>query len=78
MTDLFPTEEERWHAVLTRDARADGVFWYGVRTTGIFCRTVCPSRRPKREKVSFHASPAIALAAGFRVCRRCGNPDGAR
>jgi len=73
MTDLFQSEDERWHAVLNRDPRADGAFWYGVRTTGIFCRPVCPSRRPKRENVSFHASSAMAQAAGFRACRRCGD-----
>lgn len=61
----------RWQAVRTRDARADGDFFYGVRTTGIYCRPSCPARRPSRENVTFHASAAAAEAAGYRACRRC-------
>jgi AraC family transcriptional regulator of adaptative response/methylated-DNA-[protein]-cysteine methyltransferase len=64
-------EEVRWRAVQARDARFDGVFLYGVRSTGIYCRPSCPSRRPGREQVSFHASAEAAEAAGFRACRRC-------
>jgi len=44
---------------------------YAVRTTGIYCRPSCPSRRPRRENVAFFAGPAEAMAAGFRACRRC-------
>ncbi|HXH06493.1 MAG TPA: Ada metal-binding domain-containing protein, partial [Vicinamibacterales bacterium] len=68
------TAEAYWQAVIARDAAAR--FVYAVRTTGIYCRPSCPSRRPRREVVSFFASPAAAEAAGFRACRRC-RPDGA-
>ena len=60
-----------WSAVLARDARYDGRFVYAVRTTGIFCRPSCPSRRPHRKHVTFYDGPALARAAGFRACRRC-------
>ncbi len=63
--------EKAWDAVLTRDAATDGQFVYAVKTTGIYCRPTCPSRRPKRSNVDFYARPAAAEAAGFRPCRRC-------
>jgi AraC family transcriptional regulator of adaptative response/methylated-DNA-[protein]-cysteine methyltransferase len=65
------TMEQQWQQVLARDARSDGNFVYGVRSTGIYCRPTCPSRRPRRENVSFFAKPEIAERAGFRACRRC-------
>src|SRR5262245_37291192 len=52
-----PAEEQFWQAVETRAADYDGVFYYGVRTTGVYCRPSCPSRRPKRENVLFFALP---------------------
>jgi len=64
----------RWNAVLARNREADGLFVYAVSSTGVYCRPSCPSRRPRRERVSFFASPASAAAAGFRACRRC-HPD---
>ena len=70
-----------WAAVLARDARYDGRFVYAVRTTSIFCRPSCPSRRPHRRHVAFYEGPASARAAGFRACRRCtpeAMPPGAR
>jgi AraC family transcriptional regulator of adaptative response/methylated-DNA-[protein]-cysteine methyltransferase len=63
-----------WQAVLDRDPHYDGVFVYGVRSTGIYCRPTCPSRRPRPDNVVFFAQPAQAQAAGFRPCRRCA-PD---
>lgn len=60
-----------WAAVLARDRGADGRFVYSVRSTGVYCRPSCPSRRPRRENVAFHASPTAAEAAGFRACKRC-------
>lgn len=60
-----------WQSVLARDAEADGAFVYAVRTTGIYCRPTCPSRRPRQENVSFFALPEAAEQAGFRACRRC-------
>ena len=70
--NLMPkADEPQWAAVLTRDASADGAFVYAVRTTGIYCRPSCPSRRPKRESVAFYPGPDAAELAGFRECRRC-------
>jgi AraC family transcriptional regulator of adaptative response/methylated-DNA-[protein]-cysteine methyltransferase len=60
-----------WRAVLGRDGRYDGRFVYAVRTTGIFCRPSCPSRRPHRRHVAFFDAPPAARAAGFRPCLRC-------
>jgi AraC family transcriptional regulator of adaptative response/methylated-DNA-[protein]-cysteine methyltransferase len=62
---------QKWSMVLARDARADGRFVYAVKSTGVFCRPTCPSRRPRRENVEFFDSPAQAQQAGYRACRRC-------
>jgi AraC family transcriptional regulator of adaptative response/methylated-DNA-[protein]-cysteine methyltransferase len=67
----YSTDDARWAAVRQRDAAADGAFVYCVRTTGVYCRPSCPSRRPRRENVRFHASGAEAQRAGFRACKRC-------
>jgi AraC family transcriptional regulator, regulatory protein of adaptative response / methylated-DNA-[protein]-cysteine methyltransferase len=63
--------ESRWQAVAQRDARFDGVFVYAVRSTGIYCRPSCPSRRPQPAQVVFFLTPDAAEQAGFRPCRRC-------
>ena len=63
-----------WRAVETGDARFDGWFFCGVKTTGIYCRPSCPARTPKRENVRFFATAAAAQGAGFRACKRC-RPD---
>jgi AraC family transcriptional regulator, regulatory protein of adaptative response / methylated-DNA-[protein]-cysteine methyltransferase len=63
-----------WLAIETRDTNFDGLFYYGVRTTGVFCRPACSSRQPARANVSFYALPEAAMAAGFRACLRC-RPD---
>ena len=65
------SDADAWTAVVERDARLDGRFVYAVRTTGIYCRPTCPSRRPNRENVSFFESPDLAEQAGFRACLRC-------
>ncbi len=65
-------EEAAWSAVLARDRSRDGTFVYAVRTTGVFCRPSCPSRRPRRENVSFFRTAALAEQAGYRACARCG------
>jgi AraC family transcriptional regulator of adaptative response/methylated-DNA-[protein]-cysteine methyltransferase len=70
-----PTLEEAWSIIQTRDHRADGQLFYGVRTTGIFCRPSCPSRRPGRDNVEFFSDLINALRAGYRPCKRC-NPAG--
>lgn len=71
MSPMFLTEDARWQAVLRHDIRADGQFFYGVRSTGVYCRPSCPSRRPKRENVAFFTSHHDAERAGLRACRRC-------
>lgn len=63
-----------WTAVLTRDPAADGRFYYAVESTGVYCRPVCPSRRPNRGNVRFYPGRDEAEQAGFRPCRRC-RPD---
>ena len=65
-------DRERCYAALrSRDARFDGRFFVAVRTTGIFCRPVCPARTPKLANVRFFACAAAAQAEGFRPCKRC-------
>ena len=66
-----PFAGRRWRQVLERDARADGQFFYAVRSTGIYCRPSCPSRRPARHNVDFFPTAAAAEQAGFRACMRC-------
>jgi AraC family transcriptional regulator of adaptative response/methylated-DNA-[protein]-cysteine methyltransferase len=62
----------RWlAAVAARDARMDGSFVYAVRSTGVYCRPSCPSRRPAEKQIVFLAQPEAAERAGFRPCRRC-------
>jgi len=56
---------------MARDARQDGRFVFAVRTTGIYCRPSCPSRRPRRDSVEFFANPQQAEQAGYRACLRC-------
>lgn len=70
-TTQFTTEEERWQAVLDRAPSADGLFYYAVKTTRIYCRPTCPSRRPKRENVAFYDTTLEAENADFRACKRC-------
>lgn len=60
-----------YRAISTRDARFDGRLFVGVKTTGIYCRPICPARTPKFENVSFYASAAAAQEAGLRPCLRC-------
>ena len=60
-----------YRAISTRDIRFDGRLFVGVKTTGIYCRPICPARTPKFENVSFYASAAAAQEAGFRPCLRC-------
>ena len=66
---VFPGKQ--WHQVLERDTRADGVFVYAVKSTKVYCKPSCASRRPDRKNVSFFPGPAAAEAAGYRACLRC-------
>lgn len=70
------TAQKLWTAVERRDPAADGLFVYAVRSTGIYCRPTCASRRPNRDRVEFFPAPAMAEAEGYRACRRC-HPDSA-
>jgi AraC family transcriptional regulator, regulatory protein of adaptative response / methylated-DNA-[protein]-cysteine methyltransferase len=76
-TQLRDDAAARWLAVLQKDATSDGAFVYAVRSTGVYCRPSCPSRRPRRENVVFFTGADEAERAGFRACRRC-QPDGQR
>src|SRR3954468_5210645 len=63
-------QEIFYRAMLARDYRFDGKFFVGVKTTGIYCRPICPAR-PKRENVEFFQNPLAAERAGYRPCLRC-------
>ena len=65
----FPGRQ--WQQVLGRDESADGQFVYAVKSTKIYCKPSCASRRPERKNVSFFPTPALAEAAGYRACKRC-------
>ena len=67
----FSSNAERWRAVQRRDIAADGVFFFSVKTTGVYCRPSCASRTARRENVAFHSNAAAAESAGFRPCKRC-------
>lgn len=67
--------KELWRAVQARDRGADGTFVYAVRSTGVYCRPSCPSRKPRREQVVFFSLPEAAEQQGFRPCLRC-RPSG--
>jgi AraC family transcriptional regulator, regulatory protein of adaptative response / methylated-DNA-[protein]-cysteine methyltransferase len=60
-----------WQAVTANDARFDGAFVLGVKTTGIYCKPSCRARLPKRENVDFYATPQAAERHGLRACKRC-------
>lgn len=64
-------DDQRWNAVLARDAARDGEFVFAVSTTGVYCRPSCPSRRPRRENVQFFLTPEQAERGGYRACLRC-------
>ena len=63
--------DPRWDAVIKRDPRADGQFFYSVKTTGVYCRPSCAARTARPENVEFHVSAKAAERAGFRPCKRC-------
>jgi AraC family transcriptional regulator of adaptative response/methylated-DNA-[protein]-cysteine methyltransferase len=73
-------ENQRWQAVLDRDASHDGRFVFAVSSTGVYCRPSCPAKRPRRENVAFFLKTEEAERAGYRACLRClpkaagGNP----
>lgn len=81
-TIALPSVERMYRALCERDSQYDGLFFVGVRTTGVFCRTVCSARKPKLANVDFYRTVNDALSAGFRPCKKCrplevaGSPPG--
>ena len=71
LRQTYVDDEQRWAAVRGRDRAADGVFYFSVETTGVYCRPSCAARPARRENVRFHESCRAAEAAGFRACKRC-------
>lgn len=69
--ELLPPAETMYRALVNRDTSFEGIFFVGVRTTGIFCRPTCPAKKPARENVDFFSTPSEALHGGFRPCLRC-------
>jgi AraC family transcriptional regulator, regulatory protein of adaptative response / methylated-DNA-[protein]-cysteine methyltransferase len=65
------TADEMYQALLNRDCEYDGLFYFGVRTTGIFCRPTCTAKKPLKRNVQFFDTTTEAMARGFRACRRC-------
>lgn len=66
-----PSASEMYQALCNRDPGYEGLFFVGVKTTGVFCRPTCPARKPKPENVDFFRTASDALSAGFRPCKRC-------
>src|SRR4030081_3814886 len=73
--ELLPPTETMYRALVNRDSSFEGIFYVGVRTTGIFCRPTCPAKKPARENVDFFSTPSEALHSGFRPCLRCNPMD---
>jgi AraC family transcriptional regulator of adaptative response/methylated-DNA-[protein]-cysteine methyltransferase len=69
--ELLPSPETMYRALVNRDPSFEGIFFVGVRTTGIFCRPTCTAKKPARENVDFFATSSEALDSGFRPCLRC-------
>src|SRR4030081_1638471 len=69
--ELLPPSDTMYRALVNRDARFEGIFYVGVRTTGIFCRPTCTAKKPARKSVYFFATPSEALHGGYRPCLRC-------
>jgi AraC family transcriptional regulator of adaptative response/methylated-DNA-[protein]-cysteine methyltransferase len=69
--DLLPPPETMYRALVNRDPSFEGIFFVGVRTTGIFCRPTCTAKKPARENVNFFATASEALEGGYRPCLRC-------
>src|SRR4029434_3532090 len=69
--ELLPPTETMYRALLNRDTSFEGIFFVGVRTTGIFCRPTCAAKKPAPENVDFFATSSEALQSGYRPCLRC-------
>jgi len=73
--ELLPPPETMYRALIDRDSSFEGIFFVGVRTTGIFCRPTCTAKKPARENVDFFATSNEALHGGYRPCLRCNPMD---
>jgi AraC family transcriptional regulator of adaptative response/methylated-DNA-[protein]-cysteine methyltransferase len=73
--NVATASDPRWQRIVERDFSADGLFWYGVATTGVYCKPSCVSRRANPENVTFYETQDNARKAGLRPCKRC-RPDG--
>ena len=71
MLELLPPPDTMYCALVNRDPSFEGIFYAGVRTTGIFCRPTCSAKKPERVNVDFFATPNEALHSGYRPCLRC-------
>jgi AraC family transcriptional regulator of adaptative response/methylated-DNA-[protein]-cysteine methyltransferase len=71
MPELLPPPDTMYRALVNRDPSFEGIFYAGVRTTGIFCRPTCTAKKPERVNVDFFATPSEALHSGYRPCLRC-------
>ncbi len=71
MTAMSLDPDACYAALASRDPAYEGVFYVGVRTTGVFCRPTCPARPPKRENCEFFADARQAMLASYRPCKRC-------
>lgn len=69
--ELLPPPEMMYRALVKRDPTFEGIFYVGVRTTGIFCRPTCTAKKPARENVDFFSRPTDAIESGYRPCLRC-------
>jgi AraC family transcriptional regulator of adaptative response/methylated-DNA-[protein]-cysteine methyltransferase len=69
--ELLPPSDMMYRALVNRDSSFEGIFFVGVRTTGIFCRPTCTAKKPARQNVDFFATPSEALHGGYRPCLRC-------
>ena len=74
LNETTAANDPRWTRIVARDRTADGLFWYSVMTTGVYCRPSCPSRRANPKNVQLHDTLNDAKATGFRPCKRC-NPN---
>ena len=71
LPELLPPADAMYRALVNRDSTFEGIFYVGVRTTGIFCRPTCSAKKPARQNVDFFATPSEALHGGYRPCLRC-------
>src|SRR6478735_12495180 len=69
--ELLPPANTMYRALVNRDRSFEGIFYVGVRTTGIFCRPTCSAKKPARQNVDFFATSSEALHDGYRPCLRC-------